>query len=70
MDEFKKELRELFEKHGKVVLKGSIELSCSPLHIDSNSGLKTRELVFKFTEVVNNKNEALEHIDNYGFILN
>jgi hypothetical protein len=70
MDEFKKELRELFEKHGKVVLKGSIELSCSLLHIDSNSGLKTRELVFKFTEVVNNKNEALEHVSKYGFIVN
>ena len=70
MDEFKKDLRELFEKYGKMVLRDGIELSFSPLHIDSDSGLKTRELVFKFTEVVNNKNEALEHIDKYGFILN
>jgi hypothetical protein len=70
MDEFKKDLRELLEKHGKIVLKDSIELSCSPLLIDSACGLKTRELVFKFTEVVNNKNEALEHVGKYGFIVN
>lgn len=70
MDEFKKDLRELFEKYGKVVLRDSIELSYSPLRIDYTTGLKTRELAFKFTEVVNNKNEALEHIDKYGFILN
>lgn len=69
MEEFIIDLMELFKKHGIVVIKDSIELSSSPLHIDGYSKLKSRDLVFKFTEVVKDDDEAVKHSNKYGFIV-
>lgn len=69
MEEFIIDLRELFEKHGVIVLKDSIELSASPLHIDIHSNFRSRDFVFKFTEFVKDNDVAIEHANKYGFIL-
>lgn len=69
MNEFIIDLMELFKKHGIIVQKDDVELSSSPLLYDSFSKLKSRELVFKFTEIVEDNNVAIEHANKYGFII-
>lgn len=64
-----KDLMQLFDKHGFVVLKGSVKISASPLHIDLHQGLKTRDITLKFTEAVLDNDEAKTHADEYGFII-
>lgn len=70
MNEFIIDLTELFNKYGIIALKDSIEMSSSPLHIDVDSKLKSRGWVFKFTEIVEDEDEAIKHANKYGFIIN
>ncbi len=53
-----------------IVLKDSVEFSSSPLHYDSFSKLNSRDLVFKFTEVIEDNYLADEYAKEYGFIVN
>lgn len=64
-----RDLIQSFDKLGFVVLKGSVEISASPLHIDWQQGFKTRDIVLKFTEAVLDNDEAKTHADKYGFII-
>lgn len=69
MEEFKKDLIHLFDKHGYSVLCDSIELSVSPLHVELGSGFTTRDFVFRFTACVFDKIEAKNHSDKHGCII-
>ena len=53
-----------------IVLKDSIEFSSSPLHYDSFSKLNSRDLAFKFTEIIEDDDIADEYANEYGFIVN
>lgn len=69
MEEFIIDLMELFKKHGLIVQKDDVELSSSPLRYDSISKLSSRDLVLKFTEVIEDNYLAEEYAKEYGFIL-
>lgn len=69
MNEFIIDLTELFKKHRIIVQEDSVELLTTPLHYDSLSKLSRRDLVFKFTEIVEDNYAANEHAKQYGFII-
>lgn len=64
MEEFKNDLIELFKKHNILVLKDSITIDMSPLYVDRN--VKKRDVKFKFSQVMMDKDKAKEHADKYG----
>ncbi len=67
MEEFQKDLIELFNKHNILVLKDSVSIDFSPLFYNKHEGIFTRDITFKFTQLMKDREEAKEHIDKYGF---
>lgn len=70
MQELQKDLLEVLNKHGLLVLKDSAMLELSPIHIDVSSGFATRDVTLSFREAIRMTNEELkENIDKYGLIM-
>lgn len=70
MEELRKDLLEVFEKHGMKILLNSVRLELSPIRISSKTNLKTREGVLSFTEAVFFSDDILkDNIERYGMIL-
>lgn len=68
MEEFKKDLIELFKKHKIMALQGSVELEVSPLKVDGF--LCYSDVTFKFSKAIVDTKERLEHCEKYGLIIN
>ena len=68
MEEFKKDLIELFKKHKILARQGSVELEFSPLKVDSNVCFV--DISFKFSKAIVDKDEREGYIDKYGLIIN
>lgn len=66
MEEFKKDLIELFNKHGLLVLKDSVIIEHSPLYVTHKGN--TRFLTFKFEQFLPQE-EADEHRTKYGAVI-
>jgi hypothetical protein len=70
MQELQKDLLDVLNKHGLLVLKDSVMLELSPIHIDVKSGFKTRDVTIGFREVSLLSNDELtENIDKYGIVM-
>lgn len=70
MQELQKDLLSVLEKHKLLVLKDSAMLELSPIRIDVNLGLVTRDVTFSFREAIHLTNEeSKENIDKYGLIM-
>lgn len=67
MEEFKKDLIELFKKHKIMALQGSVELSFSPLKVDRNVCFV--DVTFKFSKAVVDNEERKKYVDKYGLII-
>lgn len=70
MQELQKDLLDVLNKHGLLVLKDSVMLELSPIHIDVKSGFKTRDVTIGFREVsLLSNDELMENIDKYGILM-
>lgn len=69
MEEFKKDLIEVFNKHNILVLKDSVSVIFTPLYVDTNNNITKREVTFKFSQIMNDMKEAKKHADEYGCIV-
>ena len=70
MQELQKDLLNVLNKHGLLVLKDSVMLELSPIHIDIKSGFKTRDITIGFREVSLLSNDELKaNIDKYGIVM-
>lgn len=70
MQELLKDLAEVFNKHGLLVLKDSAMLSTSPICIEVETGFKTRDVTISFREIVRLTDEELKkNIDECGLIM-
>lgn len=71
MQELQKDLLEVLNKHGLLVLKDSAMLELSPIHIDVSSGLVTRDVTLSFREAIIRltNDELKENIDKYGLVM-
>lgn len=64
MEEFIKDLTELFNKHGMLVAQDTCVFSMSPLRVEDFC--KEREITISFTEIITDEEEAGKHADKYG----
>lgn len=64
MEAFKNDLIDLFKKHNILALQGSVELHFSPVYHDD--WITTRDVLFKFTQLLTDREEINEHIEKYG----
>lgn len=70
IQELHNDLLEVLNKHGLFVLKDSVMLELSPIHIDIKSGFKTRDITIGFREVSLLSNDELKaNIDKYGIVM-
>lgn len=70
IQELQKDLLEVLNKHGLLVLEDSVMLELSPIHIDIKSGFKTRDVTISFREASLLSNDELKaNIDKYGLIM-
>lgn len=70
MQELQKDLLDVLNKHGLLVLKDSVMLELSPIRIDVKSGFKTRDITIGFREVSLLSNDELKaNIDKYGIVM-
>jgi hypothetical protein len=70
MQELQKDLLDVLNKHGLLVLEDSVMLELSPIHIDIKSGFKTRDITISFREASLLSNDELtENIDKYGIVM-
>lgn len=70
MQELQKDLLNVLNKHGLLVLKDSVMLELSPIRIDVKSGFKTRDITIGFREVSLLSNDELKaNIDKYGIVM-
>lgn len=66
MEEFKKDLIELFKKHGIISLKDSVELNFAPLYGYRYGAAVRRDVLVKFSQLLTDAEEIDEHINKYG----
>ena len=66
MEEFKKDLIELFKKHGIIPLKDSVELHFAPLYGYRYDVNARRDVLVKFSQLLTDTEEIDEHINKYG----
>lgn len=64
MEEFKKDLIELFKKHNIIAFQRSVELHFSPLYHDEY--MVTRDVLLKFSQLLTDREEINEHREKYG----
>lgn len=70
MQELQKDLLDVLNKHGLLVLEDSVILELSPIHIDIKSGFKTRDVTISFREAIRATDDELKaNIDKYGLIM-
>lgn len=70
MQELQKDLLNVLNKHGLLVLKDSVMLELSPIRIDVKSGFKTRDVTISFREVsLLSDDELKANIDKYGIVM-
>lgn len=70
MQELQKDLLNVLNKHGLLVLEDSVMLELSPIRIDLKSGFKTRDVTISFREASLLSNDDLkENIDKYGIVM-
>lgn len=70
MQELQKDLLNVLNKHGLLVLKDSVMFELSPIRIDVKSGFKTRDITVSFREArLLSDDELKANIDKYGLIM-
>lgn len=70
MQELQKDLLNVLNKHGLLVLEDSVMLELSPIRIDLKSGFKTRDVTISFREAsLLSDDELKANIDKYGLIM-
>ena len=70
MQELQKDLINVLNKHGLLVLKDSVMFELSPIRIDVKSGFKTRDITVSFREArLLSDDELKANIDKYGLIM-
>ena len=70
MQELQKDLLDVLNNHGLLVLEDSVMLELSPIRIDLKSGFKTRDVTISFREASLLSNDELkENVDKYGLIM-
>ena len=67
MEEFKKDLIDLFKKHRILALEGRVSLDISPLKVDRNVCFV--DVTFQFSKAVVDMKEKIEHSEKYGLII-
>ena len=70
MQELQKDLLNVLNKHGLLVLEDSVMLELSPIRIDLKSGFKTRDVTISFREAsLLSDDELKANIDKYGIVM-